>query len=255
MSSISSHLPEPVRAPLRAARDFAIGVWYRGSGRWCPVCAQPSRQFRRFGFVPREDAKCPQCGALERHRFVWLFFIHRTDLFDGNQKKVLHIAPEPCFEARLKQRLGQGYLTADLLDPHVMERMDITRIQYPEESFDVIYCSHVLEHVPDDRIAMREFRRVLRKDGWAVLLVPITVEKTFEDPTITDPTERLRLFGQEDHVRRYGPDYVERLREAGFDVFVTRVLDVFSEEEATRMGLTPAAGEIYLCRRTDRARN
>jgi ubiquinone/menaquinone biosynthesis C-methylase UbiE len=136
-----------------------------------------------------------------------------------------------------------------------MERMDITRIQYPEESFDVIYCSHVLEHVPDDRIAMREFRRVLRKDGWAVLLVPITVEKTFEDPTITDPTERLRLFGQEDCVRRYGPDYVERLREAGFDVFVTRVLDVFSEEEATRMGLTPAAGEIYLCRRSDRARN
>jgi SAM-dependent methyltransferase len=205
--------------------------------------------------VPREDARCPQCGALERHRFAWLFFIHRTDLFNGKARKVLHVAPEPCFEPRLRQRLGPGYLTADLLDPHVMERMDITRIQYPDESFDVIYCSHVLEHVPEDRQAMREFRRVLRKDGWAVLLVPITAQTTFEDPAITEPSERLRLFGQEDHVRRYGPDYVDRLRESGFDVFVTRVLDLFSEEEATRMGLTPAAGEIYLCRRTDRPRH
>jgi SAM-dependent methyltransferase len=98
------------------------------------------------------------------------------------------------------------------MNPRAMVRMDITDIQYPKDTFDVIYCSHVLEHVVDDRKAMREFHRVLRPDGWALLLVPITVEKTFEDPSVTDPEERLSVFGQEDHVRCYGPDYVERLR-------------------------------------------
>lgn len=241
-------LPRPVLVPLRAARDLGIGVWYRGQGRWCPVCGQSSRKFRRGGVVPRAGARCPRCGALERHRLVWLYFSRKTDLFDGRTKRMLHVAPEQCLEGRLRARLGTGYLTADLLDPHVMERMDITRIEYPDESFDVIYCSHVLEHVADDRRAMREFRRVLKRSGWAVLLVPITAARTFEDPTAVSASDRVRVFGQADHVRRYGPDYADRLREAGFEVQVTRVPDMFPADEAARMGLAPA-GEIYHCTR------
>src|SRR5205814_9838929 len=112
--------------------------------------------------------------------------------------------PEPIIAKLLKPRLRNAYVTADLdaSDPLVDVQMDITDIHYPDRSFDVIYCSHVLEHVPDDRKAMREFCRVLRDDGWAVLLVPITARSTFEDPTVTTPEERLRLFGQVDHVRR-----------------------------------------------------
>ena len=181
---------------------------------------------------------------------MWLYFVNRTDLFDGKPKRMLHVAPEQCFERRLSARLGAGYLTADLLDPHARERMDITDIQHPDESFDVIYCSHVLEHVPDDRQAIREFHRVLRKDGWAMLLVPITADRTMEDPTVTDPADRLRLYGQADHVRRYGPDYVDRLREAGFEVAITQVSDLIEEDEAVRMGLTAAdSAEIYHCRK------
>jgi hypothetical protein len=246
MKRVGFLLPRSVLLPLRGARDLGLGVWYRGRGRWCPVCGQSSRKFRPGGTVARQDAKCPRCGALERHRFVWLYFTRQTDLFDGRPKRVLHVAPEQCFEARLQARLGAGYLTADLLDPHVMERMDITRIQYPDESFDVIYCSHVLEHVADDQRAMREFRRVLRKCGWAVLLVPITADRTFEDPAVVRPADRLRVFGQKDHVRRYGPDYADRLRQAGFAVRVTRVSEMIPAEEAARMGVTPA-GDIYHC--------
>ena len=128
-----------------------------------------------------------------------------------------------------------------------MVKMDITDIQYPDESFDVIYCSHVLEHVVDDRKAMSEFRRVLKSDGWAILLVPITVETTYEDPSIVDPAERLKHFGQDDHVRRYGKDYVERLRAAGFKVSVSNASDLCQEPEVLQMGLTPASGEIFFC--------
>ena len=114
----------------------------------------------------------------------------------------------------------------------------------------MIYCSHVLEHVADDRQAVREFRRILKRDGWAILLVPIVpivAETTFEDPSIFDPVEREKVFGQCDHVRNYGLDYVDRLGDAGFYVEVTRIDDLVSRADAVKMGLTPVAGEIYFC--------
>ena len=216
------------------------------------MCGKSSRRFRQFGVVslgvvPREDAECAHCYALERHRFLWLYLSEKTNLFDGTPKKTLHVAPESCLESRFKERLGDNYLTADLSAPRAMVKMDIMNIEYPDQSFDVIYCSHVLEHVQDDKRAMRELCRVLKNDGWAILLVPITSEKTFEDPSIVEPLERLKAFGQEDHVRRYGPDYVDRLREAGFRVEITKVHDLVQSDEAVRMGLTSASGEIYYC--------
>lgn len=128
-----------------------------------------------------------------------------------------------------------------------MVRMDITQIDFPDNSFDVIYCSHVLEHVVDDRQAMQEFYRVLRPGGWAVLLVPITADQTFEDPAIVSPQDRLQMFGQADHVRRYGPDFVDRLKDAGFEVRVIRVSDLYGRVDAMRMGLTAACGDIFHC--------
>ena len=247
MSTLASMLPERVKNPLRRVRDVARLVPYYGKGRFCPVCGKSSRRFRQFGIVPRDNAQCAHCGALERHRLLWLFVSTRTDLFDGAAKKMLHVAPETCLESRFMQRLGDNYLTADLFNASAMVKMDITNIEYPDQSFDVIYCSHVLEHVQDDRKAMREFCRVLKSNGWAILLVPITAEETYEDPSIVEPEERLKAFGQADHVRRYGPEYVDRLREAGFRVEVTKINDLVQNDEAIRMGLTSAAGEIYYC--------
>jgi SAM-dependent methyltransferase len=183
---------------------------------------------------------------MERHRFVWLYFGRMTTLFDGKPKRMLHVAPEKCFEPRLKKRLGEGYVTADLADRLAMVRMDITDIQCPDGCFDVIYCSHVLEHVQDDRRAMREFYRVLKQDGWAILIVPIGADRTFEDPSIVDPSQRLRVFGKEDHVRRYGADFADRLREAGFKVRVSRVVDLFEKDDIVRMGLS-GSDDIHYC--------
>jgi SAM-dependent methyltransferase len=235
------------RKSLWLLRDVVRAVPYRGKGRLCPVCGKSSRRFRQFGTVPREDAQCVHCGALERNRLLWLFLQRKTDLFDGRPKKMLHVAPESCFELRFKDRLGGDYLTADLFSPRAMVKMDITDIQYANESFDVIYCSHVLEHVLDDKQAMREFFRVLKKNGWAILLVPIFSEITFEDPSIIKPKERLKFYGHEDHVRLYGLDYADRLRESGFTVEITQICDLVNEKEAVEMGLTLFSGEIYYC--------
>lgn len=240
-------LQEIINEPLKKVGRFIRQIPNLGIRRYCPVCRMPFERFGKVGIVPREDAKCTSCGARERHRLVWLYFKRMTDLFDGCPKNMLHVAPERTFENLLKHHLGSGYLTADLHKSSAMVRMDITDIDYADDTFDVIYCSHVLEHVPDDRRAIRELHRVLKSDGWAVLLVPITADITFEDPSITEPTDRLRLFGNKDHVRKYGPDFVERLKEAGFKVKVITASDFLTEEETGLMGITEAAGDIYYC--------
>jgi SAM-dependent methyltransferase len=203
-----------------------------------------------FGVIPRPDARCPICGSLERQRLIHLFMTRKTDLFDGRSRAVLHVAPEPPL-ARLFQRMeAVHYVSADLSAPDAMVKLDITEMPFRDDTFHVIYCSHVLEHVPDDRKAMREFRRVLRSDGWAVLQVPLTDEPTYEDPQVTSPAERERLFGQHDHVRRYGPDYRDRLIEAGFSVTVCDLAAELSDSDVRRYGLARNE-KVFFCRKAD----
>ncbi len=242
-------MPSIVRSALV---PIAKAVLYSGSNRWCPVCEKGTRKFRPFGSVAggarRDDAMCPWCGSLERHRLAIIYFREKTNLFDGAPKRLLHVAPENKIEALFRDAVGDGYLSGDLMDDRVMEKLDITDIHHPDDSFDVIYCSHVLEHVPDDRLAIREFYRVLKPGGWAMLNVPVTADKTFEDPTIEDPAERERLFGQYDHVRRYGPDYEDRLKEGGFQVQRSSPSDIVPQKDIARFGLSnDLAGDIYFC--------
>jgi SAM-dependent methyltransferase len=247
---LAEAVPPQVVEPVRSARNFLRFARYRGEGRYCPVCEKSAKRFVPYGLPPREEACCIHCGALERHRMTWSYFERETNLFDGQDKRVLHIAPERQFEKLLRRRIGSGYLTADLFNPRAMVKMDITDIQYEDNSFDVVYCSHVLEHVNDDQKAMREFRRVLKPTGWAVLLVPLTAERTFEDPSITDPNERVRLFGQDDHVRRYGPDFLDRLHDAGFAVTVVEATDFLSSSEISAMRIgADVDDKIFLCKK------
>ena len=160
---------------------------------------------------------------------------------------MLHIAPEIFFEPRLRKKLKDNYLTADLFDPRAMIKMDITKIKFPDESFEVIYCSHVLEHVEEDKKAIGELYRVLKKNGWAILLVPIVCDKTFEDFSICDPMERLKIYGHKEHVRNYGKDYVDRLREKGFKVEVITKNELLQNDEIIKLGLSSHNSEIYYC--------
>ena len=221
---------------------------YIGNTKICPICKKTFSNFAPFGKPQRKEALCLYCGSLERHRLIWLYFERMTDLFNNQNKSMLHFAPERCFTERLKKQIGAGYVTADLYDNSAMVKMDITKIQFPNGTFDVVYCSHVLEHVTNDIMAISELYRVLKDDGWAVISVPIYkhLKRTREDNTITNPKERERIFGQKDHVRAYGPDYSDRLRSVGFKVRITSPHDFLSDAEIKRMGI-PALKEIHFC--------
>ncbi len=240
-----------IRKILRPLKHTLMSLFYRGNNRYCPICGKTSRKFLSFGNPLRSDARCIHCNSLERHRLTWLFFTKKTELFNNIQKKMLHIAPEQSFQKFLPERIGTGYLSADLFNPEAMVKMDITNIQYPNDTFDVIYCSHVFEHVHEDIQAMQEFYRVLKPEGWAILLVPILDGPTYEDLSITDPKERLKVYGQEDHVRKYGTDlvYLNRLKEVGFKVQIIKPSDFLDSEQIIRMGITKAAQDIYYCKR------
>lgn len=218
--------------------------------RFCPICKTHSEEFDKFGFIPRKDARCPKCGSLERHRLIWLYIKEKTGFLKDTNKKMLHVAPEAIFQNLFQKQLGEDYLSSDICDPKAMVQMDITDINYPNNSFDYIYCSHVLEHIEDDIKAMKELHRVLSPEGWAILLVPIMIEtETFEDFTIVDKEERLKIYGHPDHVRNYGCDYPDRLKKAGFSVDIIYPRDFLSNDEIKLMGITSAAGEIYFCKK------
>jgi len=163
---------------------------------------------------------------------------------------MLHVAPEPALEKLFRQYIGAGYLTADLFNPDVMIIMDITDIQYADNSFDVIICNHVLEHVMADHQAMSEIFRVLKPGGWAILQVPVdrNRETTFENPSITSPRDRERLFGKDDHVRVYGLDYKDRLEKAGFQVKLEKYINELDADTIEQHCLRDVE-DIYFCRK------
>jgi SAM-dependent methyltransferase len=144
---------------------------------------------------------------------LWLYLKNRTNLLSDNLK-VLHFAPEFQLYRLIRKLPNIDYLTADLSAPRVMMNIDITNIPFADESFDVILCNHVLEHIPDDGKAIKELYRVLKPNGWAILQVPLdsNLAETLEDPQIISEEDRLKFYGQKDHVRLYGRDYKDRLK-------------------------------------------
>jgi SAM-dependent methyltransferase len=241
---------EAVRPFTRAVRHAALRLRHRGRARYCPGCDSHVAAFLPSGTThPRPDARCPICGGLERHRLIALFFrSHKpASLRVG---RLLHFAAEPCLRDVLA-RAADAYVRADLDASRGDVVLDLTQIDLPDASVDSLLCSHVLEHVDDDLRAMREIRRVLRPDGWALILVPLFAEHTWEDATIVRPEDRVRHFGQHDHVRAYGPDVADRLRSQGLEVEVwDRQRMGLSHEEAAHMGVTRTRDVLFLCRPT-----
>lgn len=216
-----------------------IYQFFKGNNFTDPIDGKSYRKFLPYGYgKQRENALSPGTLSLERHRQMWLYLQNETNFFTQNYK-VLHIAPEQEFLRKFKKMKNLDYTSADLFSPIVDVKADILDLPFDDESFDIVICNHVLEHIEDDRKAMSELYRVIKKGGWGILQVPMknSLERTYEDFTITDPRERQKHFGQYDHVRWYGMDYFDRLKSVGFDAEANFYSQKFNDADIKRFGL------------------
>ncbi len=234
------------------SRFFSIMIqpFYLGNKYECPICGGKFRKFLPYGNRGSDNRLCPRCLSLERHRLLWLFLKRSEHLFDQSIS-FLHIAPEQPFVKRFKKQKNWKYITADLESPLAQIKTDIRNMPFTSENFDFLMCNHVLEHIDDDKKAMQEIYRVLKKGGKAILQVPIdnTRTETYEDFSIIDPKEREKHFGQYDHVRVYGQDYVKRLENAGFTVEISHFVDTLTTQEINRYRIVPNE-VIYIAHKT-----
>ncbi|NOZ47507.1 MAG: methyltransferase domain-containing protein [Chlorobi bacterium] len=228
-----------------------ISLFYRGKKYEDPINGITYRKLLPYGRLnSRKNALAPDSMSLERHRLLWLYLNEKTNLFK-QPNKFLHIAPEYCFIKIFKKQKNIEYITGDLLSPWADVKLDVHNIPFDDNTFDVLMCNHVLEHVDNDKKVMQEFYRVLKPGGWGIFQVPIDYkrEKTLEDPLIKSKADREKYYWQADHVRLYGLDYGEKLKNAGFKVteddFVKKLDSLLVKKYAL-----PADEIIYFCEKT-----
>jgi SAM-dependent methyltransferase len=220
--SILNTIPRPWLIKASYVVRPIIALSLRGDKFTDPIDGKSFRKFLPYGYgKQRENALSPSTLSLERHRLMWLFLRDKTVFFTSTKKlKTLHIAPEQCFLDIFRKQKNLDYVTSDLESPIADVKADICNLPFDDNSFDVIFCNHVLEHISDDTKAMQELFRVMRKGGFGIFQIPQDISRitTFEDDSITDKKERAKIFGQYDHVRIYGKDYFNKLRSIGFKV-------------------------------------
>lgn len=199
--------------PLRKIYSF----FYSGKTVYCPVC---ENNFSKFILLPDGDLKCPRCGSLARQRRLWLLLMN--EIKPGKKDIVLHLSPSRSIQRRLKNNSAFNYVTSDYEKGSGSDKnYDLTSVNESDETYSVIICYHILEHIPDDKKAMKELLRILKPNGILLVQSPFQPGNIYEDVSITTPAERLKFYGQEDHVRVYSVGGLkQRLEEAGFHVMI-----------------------------------
>jgi SAM-dependent methyltransferase len=241
---ILNTIPRPILIRLSYVARPVLAFLLRGQHYTDPIDGKSFKTFLPYGYgSQRNNVLSPSTLSLERHRLLWLFLKNETTFF-SDTLKVLHFAPEQAFYKRFRKLENLDYTTTDLNSPLADVKADICNLPFEDNSFDVILCNHVLEHIPDDIKAMKELYRVIKPGGWGIFQIPqdLMRDKTFEDNSITDKKERAKIFGQYDHVRVYGRDYFDRLRQNGFIVEEIDYTSKLTTEEIDRYCL--AKGEI-----------
>jgi predicted SAM-dependent methyltransferase len=241
---ILNTIPRPILIRLSIVVRPILAFLLKGGRFTDPIDGKSFRMFLPYGYGnQRNNVLSPSTLSLERHRLLWLYLQNETDFFQpqlnsdspvtqnkriklrkdaetSSALKVLHFAPEQEFYKRFKKQTNIEYTTTDLLSPLADVKADICNLPFEDNSYDIIFCNHVLEHIPDDTKAMQELFRVLKPGGMGIFQIPQDLSRvsTFTDDTIVDQKERAKIFGQYDHVRVYGRDYFDKLRSIGFKV-------------------------------------
>ncbi|MEP3207740.1 MAG: methyltransferase domain-containing protein [Maribacter sp.] len=241
---ILNTVPRPLLIKLSYLARPILAFAMRGGNHLDPIDQKQFKSFLPYGYEnPRANVLSPSTLSLERHRLLWLYLKNETNFFTASLK-VLHFAPEQAYYKRFRKLKNLEYTTTDLNSPLADVKADICNLPFEDNAFDVIFCNHVLEHIPNDTKAMQELYRILRPGGWGVFQIPqdLSRETTFEDDSITDKKERAKIFGQYDHVRIYGRDYFDKLRRIGFEVNEVDYTATMTSDEIERYRL--AKGEL-----------
>ncbi|WP_152285810.1 class I SAM-dependent methyltransferase [Flavicella marina] len=226
-------IPRPLLIKLSYWVKPFVSLYLRGNKYTDPIDGKSFRKFLPYGYeTQRENVLAPGTLSLERHRLLWLY-LQQTDFFTA-PKKVLHVAPEQCFYKRFRSQKNLDYTTTDLYSPLADVKADICDLPFEDNSYDIVFCNHVLEHIENDQKAMQELFRILKPGGMGIFQIPqnLNLEKTYEDFSITTPEERKKHFGQYDHVRVYGKDYFDKLRKVGFQVQEISCTEITTKENS-----------------------
>lgn len=237
-------VPRPLLIRLSYLIRPILAFLLKGNNFTDPIDGRSFKSFLPYGYGnQRNNVLSPSTLSLERHRLLWLYLKKETNFFSA-PLKVLHFAPEQAFYKRFRSLKNIEYTTTDLNSPLADVKADICKLPFKDNSFNVVLCNHVLEHIPNDTKAMQELYRILKPNGWGVFQIPqdLSREKTFEDNSITDKKERAKIFGQYDHVRIYGRDYFKKLRSIGFEVEEMDYTSKLPKEDIEKYAL--AKGEI-----------
>ena len=245
-------IPRPILIQLSLLFSKIAPLLYYGNRYEDPITGKTYRKFLPYGYggrAKRKNVLCPGSLSLERHRLLWLYLKNKTDFFSAPHN-MLHIAPEQCFYKLFKGMKNLKYTTGDYNSPIADIHFDLHHPPFEDNTYDVIFCNHVLEHVDDADQCMRELYRIMKPGGWGIFQVPLdtTRSATYEDKSITDPNERESHFWQKDHVRLFGLDYKDKLAAAGFKVTVDDFVNTLGEKLVDRYRL-PAGEMIYFCRK------
>lgn len=255
-SKIKEIIPFSLGKKLRGIWQRTMSIYYYGHKYECPFCGNTFRKLLAGGFDlsviiekeiigagRRDNCVCPRCYSTDRDRLIHFYLKNSSPIFDQNLD-LLHIAPSGGLKALLSTLKNINYQSGvkyheGFYYSKDISMIDVTKLSFNDESFDVILCNHVLEHIHDDRKAMSELFRVLKPGGWAILQVPISniLDVTYENSAITDPKDRENHFGQFDHVRIYGKDYVKRLNASGFRVKEISPLSEWKENNIERFAV------------------